>query len=300
LTRKEFPELYGYHPGTFVYRAQSVRLADLPRLERRLAFTHPSDPKPTERSSGLARFIREEGYSRLAYRQNSHAGYAKMGERWMLGSSEELAHASIYGRNYGDEPGRLKVMAVIQPDPERDPLFTFRTGFTGQHNYLHEAGIIRAPKRSQVSWYWVVGPAHESRFYRIVDRARLKAALEKHPDPTRLSEAIDGLVDRGVLERDPVLELVQQFEKPAAWLEGPLRTTYSSAMAVEELRKIMTGVKEVGDHLAPHRHDPRVANSLRLAREKLAYYGARLERMGPQVKAAIADVRAAIDAIDRE
>lgn len=219
-------ELYNYPKGTVLFRAQTVEIRNLNKLESYLdldgyAGSHWSRGERLER---VQEMIQKRGLRELTLHQLGQA----TAERLTLSTTQDLGqitHIERYGRNdisgqFGDVP-TIRILAEIRPDPRIEAVLFVRK--FAVRDDVNETGIFDLPRN--VEWYVMTGQRDDIKIYKIIRRdifntkiSSLSATLirEKNRSLTgnteeRLNAELIQMDSTGVVSRDLMLELTSKL-----------------------------------------------------------------------------------------
>jgi hypothetical protein len=292
VPRASYPDLYDYEPGLFLYRATSFPLKDLPAFEKRLEIDDPAynKLKPAERVKQIHDTYASQGAAGLATAQGTQSRQT-LAARLTLSVSEELGQVTIqekYGSTHlGEENPTLRILAVITPEPGKDPVLLMRKALPGWAQ--KEAGLFGPPSPSQVRWYVVGHNEGKPRYFEIVDRAALAIAARKWNEQAKLAPSSDleiyntglkTLTDQSALKEDLVMPVLADFNSESIAWERALREAARHAGEPGYQRLLETQTKRLKVTVAPllaHRKDPRVQHAVMLLRE---HRRSRMEAVG--------------------
>lgn len=297
-------ELYNYSQGTVLFRAQTVQIPSLNKLESYLdldGYTG-SHWSRNERLERVQEMIQKRGLRELTLHQLGQ----KTPERLTLSTTQDIGqitHIERYGRNdisgqFGDVP-TIRILAEIRPDPRMEAVLFVRK-FAARDD-VNETGIFDLPRN--VEWYVMTGQRDDIKIYKIIRRdifntkiSSLSTTLirEKNRSLTgnteeRLNAELIQMDSTGVVSRDLKLELTSKLNYYSTAIEAGKRQDQNGkwhySNSLERIVEILTPfIKE-----ARNSSDSRIKEAFKLTKHSLLR---RLE------KSDLKNSRAALDIIE--
>lgn len=284
FSKLQAQELYDYPPETVLFRAQTVKVQDLNRLESYLDLDGYKGARwsRSERLAQVDEIILKQGLRGLTLHQLGQ----RAAERLTLSTTQDLAqitHIERYGRNdisgQLEEVPSIRILAEIRPDPKVEAVLFLRK--FAVRDDVNETGIFDLPKN--VKWYVMTGQRDAIKIYKIMQKdilikevSSLSTSLVGEKNRISLRDAeeslnmkLDLLDSVGVVSRDLSLELTSKLNYYSTAVEMGQRQDQNGkwhySNSLERIVEILTPfTKEVRNS-----SDSRIKEAFKLTKHSL-------------------------------